>query len=114
MAEQTPKHPPVAPYLVVDNGVAAIDVYKRAFGAEEGARYDYEGRVGHVSWKINGADVMMSDGDPEYAEAVGTLWPKTLGGAAMTLTLSVDDVDVWFDRALAVGATPLRPPKDEF
>ncbi len=114
MADEATEHARVAPYLMVDDGVAAIDFYKRAFGAAEGERYDYEGRVGHVSLKINGSDVMMSDEFPEYVEAVGTLSPKTLGGTTMTINLSVDDVDVWFDRAIAAGATAVRPPKDEF
>ncbi len=32
----------------------------------------------------------------------------------MTVNLSVDDVDIWWDRAMAEGATELRAPKDEF
>ncbi len=32
----------------------------------------------------------------------------------MTVNLAVDDVAVWYDRAIAAGATPLSPPSDEF
>ena len=93
MADEATKFARVAPYLMVNDGVGAIAFYKRAFAAEEGERYDYEGRVGHVSLKINGSDVMMSNEYPESVDTIGALSPKTLGGTTMTINLSVDDVD---------------------
>lgn len=35
-------------------------------------------------------------------------------GRPRSTNLSVDDVDAWYDRAVAAGATSLRPPQDEF
>ena len=40
--------------------------------------------------------------------------PKSLGGTTVTVNLTVDDVDAWFGRAVAAGATSLRAPADEF
>jgi PhnB protein len=114
MAEDASKHAAVAPYLSVSDGAGAIAFYIAAFGAEETERYDYEGKVGHVTLLINGGQVMLSDEFIEYVEFVGTKAPKTLGGTSVTIQLQVDDVDVWFDRAIKAGAAPVRPPKDEF
>jgi PhnB protein len=114
MAENTSKHAAVAPYLSVSDGAGAIAFYVAAFGAEETERYDYEGRVGHVTLLINGAQVMLSDEFIEHYEFVGTKAPKTLGGTSVTIQLQVDDVDAWFDRAIGAGAAPVRPPRDEF
>ena len=55
---------------------------------------------------------MLSDEFPE--EITGVRSPKSLGGTTCTVSLSVDDADAWFDRALAAGAEVIRPPKDEF
>jgi PhnB protein len=114
MAEHEHRYSPVAPYLMVHDGRAAIEHYKSAFGAEESERYDHAGKVGHVTLRINGADVMLSDEFPEHLDTVGTLSPKTLGGTTITISLAVDDVDRWYERATQAGMFALRPPKDEF
>ena len=38
----------VTPYLVVDDAKAAIDFYKRAFGAQEKFRMEMGDRIGHA------------------------------------------------------------------
>ncbi len=114
MADEATKYAGVSPYLMVDDGAAAIAFYKRAFGATERDRYEYEGKIGHVGLTINGCDVMLSDEFPDHADVVGTKSPRTLGGTTSTINLAVDGVDSWYDRALAAGATSLRPPQDEF
>ena len=114
MAEEALNYAKVSPYIMVDKGAEAIEFYKRAFAAQERDRYDFEGKVGHVGLTINGADVMLSDEYPEHVEVVGTLSPKTLGGTTSTISLNVDDVDAWHERAVAAGAASLREPRDEF
>jgi PhnB protein len=105
---------PVSPYLMVHDGAGALDFYQRALRAEVRETYPYEGKLGHATLRINGADVMLSDEFPEHIDLTGTKSPKTLGGTAVTISLAVEDVDMWFDRAIAAGATPLRRPQDEF
>ena len=113
MADEALNYAKVSPYLMVDDGVGAIAFYKAAFGATERDRYDFEGKVGHVGLVINGSDVMLSDEFPNHQDVVGTRSPNTLGGTTSTISLNVDDVDAWYGRALAAGATSLRPPTDE-
>ena len=36
--------------------------------------------------------------------------PQTLGGSSVTLDLEVEDVDAAVERAVAAGATLVRPP----
>lgn len=114
MTQNEHRYSPVAPYLMVHDGGAAIELYKQAFGAEVSERYDHEGKIGHVTLRINGADVMLSDEFPEHLDTVGTLSPKTLGGTTTTIALAVDDADHWFECACTAGMTAIRPPKDEF
>jgi PhnB protein len=110
MAEQT--YAPVGVYLMVDRGEDALEFYKRAFAAEVTETYPWEGKLGHATMKINGGEVMLSD---EFPEAItGTRSPKSLGGTTATVSLTVDDADRWFDRAVAAGAEVVRPLNDEF
>jgi len=112
VSENVKKYSPVCVYLMVNDGNAALDFYRRAFAADVTETYPYEGKLGHATLKINGSDVMLSDEFPE--EITGVRSPKSLGGTTCTVSLSVDDADAWFDRALAAGAEVIRPPKDEF
>ena len=92
----------------------ATEHYKRAFGPVEVERYDHEGKIGHLTLRINESDVMLSDEFPAHLDTVGTQSPKALGGTTTTISLSVDDVDRWFERATNAGMDTLRQPKDEF
>lgn len=110
-----PAYPPLSPYLMVRRGPQALDWYQTAFLARVVDRYDMEdGRLGHATLSINGGSLMLSDEFPENQAVIGTLSPEALGGTTSSINLSVDDVDVWYDRAVAAGATSLRPPQDEF
>lgn len=94
----------VVPYLSVDGATKAAEFYKQAFGAQEVFRYDVDeqGRTMHIHLRINGGSVMLSDAYPEHGYPLKT--PQ-----AFNLHLQVDDVDVWWDRALAAGATVALP-----
>ena len=48
---------------------------------------------------------------PTNTRSSSTSWgPLALGGSPILLDLDVDDVDGLFERAVAAGATPVRPP----
>ncbi|HYY55955.1 MAG TPA: VOC family protein [Pyrinomonadaceae bacterium] len=99
------------PYLFVRNGASAIEFYKRAFGATELVRWGGpRGKVGHAEIKIGNSPIWLADESPE----TGFSSPLTLGGAGVNIFLYVADVDVAFSRALAAGATELRPVMDQF
>jgi uncharacterized glyoxalase superfamily protein PhnB len=99
----------VVPYLTVDGVAAAAEFYKQAFAAEEAVRMppDPQGRYMHCHLYINGGSVMLSDPFPDH----GHPWEPPQG---FSLTLQVDDVDAWFERAVKAGATPVQPPADMF
>jgi PhnB protein len=101
------------PYLSVVNAAAAIEFYKRAFGAMELMRMvGPDGRVGHAEIKIGTALLMLADEHPE----MNFRSPKSLGIAQspVGIHLYVDDVDAVYERALRAGATALRAPADQF
>ena len=99
------------PYLSIRDAAAAIDFYKRAFGATEVLRMTQpDGRVGHAELRLAGAMVMLADEFPEMSIRS----PQTLGGSPVTIHLYVDDVDRFADRAVAAGLRVLRPVADQF
>jgi PhnB protein len=101
----------VTPYLIVKGGAAALEFYKKAFGAEERMRCPMpDGRMGHAEIQIGDSCIMLSDEAPEW----GTKGPNTLGGTPAGLCIYVTDSDASFARAVAAGATVLRPIQDQF
>ncbi len=99
------------PYLRVRDAGAAIEFYARAFGAVERFRLtEPNGRVGHAEIVIGPAIVMLSDEYPEH----GIVAPESGARTAVSIHLHVDDVDDVFERAVAAGASVVRPLTDEF
>ena len=103
---------PLGVYLMVNDGFRACEFYERAFGAEVTETYPWEGKLAHATLRINGGEVMLSDEFPE--ETTGVRSPASLGGTTASVSLTVDDADRWFERAIGAGATVIRPLKDEF
>jgi PhnB protein len=100
----------VTPYLIIKGAAAAIDYYKRAFGATEVVRMETNGRIGHAEIKIGDSMVMLADEDL----ATGHRGPGALGGTPMSLVLYVEEVDAVFDRAVRAGGKSRRPVADQF
>src|SRR5262245_11992410 len=98
-------------YLCVKNAGEAIEFYRRAFGASEKFRLtEPSGRIGHAELDFGGTTLMLSDEFPEY----GIKGPRALGGTTFTIHLHVDDADALIARAVAAGATVVRPAQDQF
>ncbi len=101
----------VTPYLIVDGAAAAIEFYKKIFGAKEVMRMPAPGgRIGHAEVKIGDSHVMLADENPD----MNARSPKSVGGSPISLLLYVDDVDKTVDRAIAAGAKLKRPVADQF
>jgi len=99
------------PYLCCKDAAAALDFYAKAFGAVEMMRLmEPDGRLGHAEIRIGDAVLMLAD---EYPE-MGIVSPRTLGGSPVTIHLYVADVDALVARAVAAGATLVRPVADQF
>lgn len=102
----------VSPYLTLRGAAKAIDFYAAAFGAVENYRLvdPADGRIGHAEIRIGSTLIMLADEYPDF----GALGPDTIGGSPVRFHISVDDADEAFARAVAAGATPLRPVADQF
>ena len=97
--------PPLSPSVVVNDGAAAIEFYKKAFGVEEVYRLiDPEtGKIGHAEITINGVLVMLGE---EYAGMNKS--PRTLGGTTVNLGLMSTNAKADFERAVSAGAVAGR------
>ena len=101
----------LTPYLIVDGAAAAIDFYRKAFGAVEVMRMPApNGRIGHAEVRIGDSHLMLADENP----AMGYRGPKSGGGNSISLLLYVADCDAVIERAIAAGAKVTRPPADQF
>jgi len=99
------------PYLVINGAAAAIEFYKKAFGATEMFRMEMPGgKIGHAEITIGDSRVMLADEFPEM-DARG---PQSFGGTPVSLMLYVEDVDTVFNRAIASGAKEKEPVQDKF
>lgn len=100
----------VTPYLIVDGASAAIDFYKKAFGATELFRMEHEGKIGHAEIKIGDSPIMLSDEHPQ----IGYKGPKSMGGTPVSLMIYVDDVDTIYKRAIESGGVEVKALQDQF
>ena len=101
----------VTPFLAVDDASAAIEFYKRAFGARERARMPGpDGMIAHAELEIGDSLIMLSDPFPHSQ----TKPPKELGGTTGGVFLYVEDVDAAFQQATEAGATVTMPLEDMF
>jgi len=101
----------ITPYLVIKGAAAAIDFYKKAFGATEIMRMPQpDGRIGHAELRIGGSVVMLADEFPEMDHVS----PKTLGGTPVSLLLYVENADATFERAVSLGSKVIKPLQNQF
>lgn len=100
----------VTPYLVVDDGAAAMEFYKQAFGAEEVLRMPMGDRIGHAEIKIGDSHVMLADEWPDMDH----LGPRSRGGTTVSLLIYVPDVDAAFARAIEAGGREDSAVADQF
>jgi PhnB protein len=99
----------VVPFVVVRDASAAAEFYQRAFGAAELRReYADDGkRLLHCHLRINNGSLAINDAFPEHGYPLET--PQSF-----TLHLQVDDVEAWWQRALAAGMEIVMPLEDQF
>ena len=101
----------LTPYLCVHDSRAAIEWYVEALGAEvvlDPIVMD-DGRVGHVELAVDGAHWMMSD---EF-DTAGVAAPDPSRGTAVSLHLTVADVDAVAARVVASGVTLTARPRGQ-
>ena len=98
-----------ATMLCFKDGAAAMEFYKKAFGAEEYRRFNNDDGSVHVAEMfIEGALFRLRQETPKW----NFLSPETLGGITCQMCIFVADPDAMAARAEAAGATLVNPPQD--
>ena len=97
----------LTPYLSCKDAARAIEWYQDVFDARVvmAPIIMDDGHVGHCELRIGDTVFMLAD---EYA-AEGVFSPETLGGNSVSLMIYVQDSESVYARALAAGATAVRP-----
>ena len=106
--------PRVVPMLSYEDCAAAADWLVRAFGFEEVERVDWQGRVAHVTLKVDDGVVMIGWPGETYvsprrlreeSEAAARMYeaPWVIDG----VWVRVDDIEAHYERAREAGATLL-------
>jgi len=99
------------PQLSVRGGLAALEFYRAAFGAEVvyqvGGTPENQSVVAQLS--IEGAAFWVADESPAH----GNYSPESVGGSTTRMLLIVDDPRAIIDRAVAAGATLVYPAARE-
>jgi len=100
------------PYLILKDAAAAIEFYKKAFGATELERIaDESGAIRHAEIKIGDSPFMMTEETPSFPDYLS---PQSRGGTPVHIYLYVEDADALFNQAVSAGATVLQPIADQF
>ena len=100
----------LTPCLVVEDGLAALDFYERAFGAvEEGERLVAPNGAQVSVLLVAGCHVGVATEAPD----LGTPSPETIGATTVRVSLEVDDPDAVAAQAVAAGATEMFPVADQ-
>jgi len=101
----------ITPYLIVRNAANAIEFYKKVFGAKEVMRMEKPGgKIGHAEVRIGDTKIMLADEHPEMSARS----PESYGGSPVGIHLYIKDVDAILQKAMAAGATLLRPATNMF
>ena len=102
----------LTPYLVVKDGIKAIEFYKKAFGAEEicCSKCHDSDRIMNAQLRIGNSMIMINDEFPDY----GCLGPSKERPSSVTIHVYVEDADAFFDRAIKAGAEATMPMSDAF
>jgi PhnB protein len=98
------------PRITFKDAAKAIEFYKQAFGAEEKSRFEVGGDIPHAEIVIGSSTLFLTEEWPEG----GRFSAETLGSSPVLLSLQVDDVDSFAERAVAAGLKTILPIKNQF
>lgn len=102
----------LTPYLSVNDGIAAVGFYTKAFGAKEkvGRMSGPDGKIMHTEIKIGDSYFMLADESQEW----GNWCPKTLGKTTVQFMIYVKDAETVMRKAVAAGGTMIKPVELQF
>jgi PhnB protein len=97
--------------LAVEDASAAIDFYKKAFGAKERMRMDAPGgKIAHAELEIGDSLIMLSDPFPQS----NVKPPNEVGTSTMSIFMYSEDVDAAIAKAVDAGATLTTEAEEMF
>ena len=98
----------ITPYLLYEDGAAAMDFIRDAFGFDEVLRsHSPEGRMWHGELKLGESSVFVGEPGGDYRS------PRNAGQTTVGIHVYVDDVDAHYERAKAAGAEITDEPADQ-
>jgi PhnB protein len=101
----------ITPHLVIRGATAAIEFYKKAFGAKPiMCMPGPGGKVMHAELKIGDSILFLADEFPDMNSCA----PAPGSSSPVVLNLYVEDCDKIFNQAVAAGAKVEMPPSDMF
>jgi PhnB protein len=101
----------LTPHVFVRDVPAAIEFYRKAFGAVEVFRNMLpDGTLLFVDLAIGGGRLVLSEETPQLK----AFSPQTIGDSPVLLLLEVEDVDDLARRAIFAGATVEMPVEEMF
>ena len=98
----------ITPMLTVNNGVAAVEFYKNAFGADEAGRIEADGKIIFTAISFGTVRFYLSDESDE----THNISPKKARGTTVRLELTVQDPDALVEQARKYGAKIIFPVAD--
>lgn len=111
MSYKAPGFSAATPFLCIEGANAAIEFYKKAFGAVETYReMNEDGSVRHAQFRIDDAHFMISDHTPKFPFVAST---KQNGTPGISIFLYVPDADAVYNAALAAGAKSVMDMSDQ-
>src|SRR5207245_8211608 len=96
----------ISPMLAVSDPAAAIEFYKRAFGAEELWHIGEPAAVAGMS--VGGAEFFLAEESPAH----GTRSPDLAGHTTVRIELFVDDPQAVQQKAIVAGAREGSPVEE--
>jgi PhnB protein len=100
----------LTPSLVVDGGVAALEFYERAFGAEIVRKLEMGGKIMYAELRIGDSLFTINDAMPDH----GYVAPGGDGNQSSSILIYCEDVDALHSRAVEAGAETINAPADQF
>jgi uncharacterized glyoxalase superfamily protein PhnB len=108
-AAAPPRPRTLTPYLAVSDAAAAIEWYKKAFGAKEVTRQPAGDKIMHAALRIGDSDLYLADIFPG-----SDLADPSRVGASVNLHLELKDADKVWQTAVTNGAKVSMPLDDMF
>jgi PhnB protein len=102
----------LTPDRLVDQGDAALEFYKDAFGATVLNQFHEpdSGKLMHADLQIGGSRFWVTEG----MQGGKTKSPPAAGSSSVVLNIYTDDCDALFERAVEAGGKSLQEPADQF